>query len=119
MPSYARVTKKFPEWKKRYIRENRKFYEENKKHIENVVKKISTLPSQSWQKLEWNVGDSERNIYNYFLQFRASGIRIKLPNFFSIIGLHKYTETNNRLGKEIYFSKRSLKITIIRRLKTS
>ncbi|MBU3823153.1 DNA (cytosine-5-)-methyltransferase [Flavobacteriaceae bacterium XHP0103] len=82
LPSYARVTKKFPEWKKRYIRENRKFYEENKKHIENVVKKISVLPSQSWQKLEWNVGDSERNIYNYFLQFRASGIRIKLPNFF-------------------------------------
>lgn len=82
LPSYARVTKKFPEWKKRYIRENRKFYEENKKYIENVVKKISLLPSQSWQKLEWNVGDSERNIFNYFLQFRASGIRIKLPNFF-------------------------------------
>ncbi len=82
LPSYARVTKKFPEWKKRYIRENRKFYEDNKKHIEEVVKKISELPSQSWQKLEWNVGDKERNIYKYFLQFRASGIRVKLPNFF-------------------------------------
>ena len=82
LPSYARVTKKFPEWKKKYIRKNREFYKENRENIENVVKKISELPSQSWQKLEWNVGDSERNIYNYFLQFRASGIRIKHPNFF-------------------------------------
>lgn len=82
LPSYARVTKKFPEWKKNYIRKNRQFYLENKKHIDKVVKKISKLPSQSWQKLEWNVGDSERNIYNYLLQFRASGIRVKQANFF-------------------------------------
>jgi len=82
LPSYARVTKKFPEWKKKYIRKNREFYKENKKYIDKSVRKISNLPSQSWQKLEWNVGDSERNIYNYFLQFRASGIRIKHPNFF-------------------------------------
>lgn len=82
LPSYARVTKKFPEWKKKYIRKNRAFYKENRKHIDKVIAKISELPSQSWQKLEWNVGESERIIYNYFLQFRASGIRIKQPNFF-------------------------------------
>ncbi len=82
LPSYARVTKKFPEWKKKYIRKNREFHEKNKKYIDKSVRKISNLPSQSWQKLEWNVGDSERNIYNYFLQFRASGIRVKHPNFF-------------------------------------
>ncbi len=82
LPSYARVTKKFPEWKKNYIRKNREFYLNNKKYIETVVKKIAKLPSQSWQKLEWNVGDSERNIYNYLLQFRASGIRVKKANFF-------------------------------------
>ncbi len=39
-------------------------------------------PSQSWQKLEWNVGNNKRNINNYILQFRASGIRIKKINFF-------------------------------------
>ena len=82
LPSYARATKKFPEWKKKYIRKNREFFKENRNYIENAVKNISELPSQSWQKLEWNVGDSERYIYNYFLQFRASGIRIKHPNFF-------------------------------------
>jgi DNA (cytosine-5)-methyltransferase 1 len=40
------------------------------------------MPSQSWQKLEWNVGDSKRKITDYILQFRASGIRVKKANFF-------------------------------------
>ncbi len=82
LPSYARVKKKFPDWKKRYIKYNREFYLENEKYIKDVVKEISKSPSQSWQKLEWNVGDSERKINNYILQFRASGIRIKKVNFF-------------------------------------
>ena len=82
LPSYARVENEFPDWKKRYIRQNRQFYKDNKKFIKKVVKHISKLPSQSWQKLEWNVGDSERKISNYLLQFRASGIRIKKPDFF-------------------------------------
>jgi len=82
LPSYARVTKKFPDWKKRYIKYNREFYIENKKYIKDVVSKISKSPSQSWQKLEWNVGEGERRIDNYILQFRASGIRVKKVNFF-------------------------------------
>lgn len=82
LPSYARVENKFPDWKQRYIKQNRLFFKENKKHIKEVVKEISKFPSQSWQKLEWNVGDSDRNINNYLLQFRASGIRIKKPDFF-------------------------------------
>jgi DNA (cytosine-5)-methyltransferase 1 len=82
LPSYARVTRKFPDWKQRYIKYNRDFYKSNKKYVQNVVKEIAKLPSQSWQKLEWNVGDSERVIKNYLLQFRASGIRIKKTNFF-------------------------------------
>ena len=82
LPSYARVANEFPDLKKRYIRQNRQFYKDNEKYINEAVKKISKLPSQSWQKLEWNVGDSERKINNYLLQFRASGIRIKKPDFF-------------------------------------
>ena len=82
LPSYARVKKAFPEWKRRYIRQSREFYKENKKYIRDVVKEIAKYPSQSWQKLEWNVGDNERMITNYILQFRASGIRIKKNDFF-------------------------------------
>lgn len=82
LPSYARVKKAFPEWKRSYIRQNRAFYEDNKRHISDVVKEISKYPSQSWQKLEWNVGNKNRNITDYILQFRASGIRIKKVDFF-------------------------------------
>src|SRR5690606_4940409 len=82
LPSYARVKDEFPNWKKIYIRQNRQFYKENKKFIKETVKQISRLQFQSWQKLEWNVGDSERKINNYLLQFRPSGIRIKKPDFF-------------------------------------
>ena len=82
LPSYARVDDEFPAWKKRYIRESRNFYLENKKHIKNIVKKISKLPSQSWQKLEWNVGENERDIFNYIIQFRASGVRVKKVDYF-------------------------------------
>lgn len=82
LPSYARSKNEFPVWKKRYIKDSRNFYKENKEYIQSVVNKISKLPSQSWQKLEWNVGDSERDIFKYILQFRASGIRVKKANFF-------------------------------------
>lgn len=43
---------------------------------------IAKYESQSWQKLEWNVGDGERKIRNYIIQFRASGIRVKKTDFF-------------------------------------
>lgn len=82
LPSYARVKKTFPTWKKNYIKQSRDFYEDNKKHIADVVKEIALYPSQSWQKLEWNVGNGNRNINDYILQFRASGIRVKKVDFF-------------------------------------
>lgn len=82
LPSYARVKKAFPEWKRSYIRQNRAFYKDNKRYVKNVVKEIAKYESQSWQKLEWNVGDSKRRITDYILQFRASGIRVKKVDFF-------------------------------------
>lgn len=82
LPSYARVETSFPAWKQNYIKHNRKLYSDNKLLIGDVVEEISMLPSQSWQKLEWNVGQKERKINNYIFQFRASGIRVKKIDFF-------------------------------------
>jgi DNA (cytosine-5)-methyltransferase 1 len=82
LPNYARVEEEFPSWKKRFIRQSREFYQVNKKHVSQVVKEIAKIPSQSWQKLEWNVGNGNRKITNYILQFRASGIRVKKVDFF-------------------------------------
>ncbi len=82
LPSYARIEKAFPDWKRSYIRQSRAFYQENKRHIQDVVKEIAQYESQSWQKLEWNVGDNKRKLTDYILQFRASGIRVKKVDFF-------------------------------------
>jgi DNA (cytosine-5)-methyltransferase 1 len=82
LPSYARVESPFPDWKQDYIRQSRLFYENNKKFIKASVKKIAAYDSQSWQKLEWNVGNNERIIKNYIIQFRASGIRVKKVDYF-------------------------------------
>lgn len=82
LPSYTKVDRAYPNWKKRYIEQNREFYKSNKRYITDAVKKISKFSSQSWQKLEWNVGNSERDISKYILQFRASGIRVKKADIF-------------------------------------
>jgi DNA (cytosine-5)-methyltransferase 1 len=80
LPSHAFNTdknKNYPNWKKRYIQKNRDFYATYETELKNVVAKISEIPIASWHKLEWNVGDVEREIKNYIIQFRASGIRLK------------------------------------------
>ncbi len=83
LPGYARVkTKKFPQWKKNYIRSNRDFYERYKKMLKPVVKKIEELEVPSWQKFEWNIQGGERIVRNYIIQFRGSGIRLKKIDFF-------------------------------------
>lgn len=82
LPSYARVENDFPDWKIRYIKKNREFYKANKQYIQKVIDKIAKYSFQSWQKLEWNVQEGERNICKYILQFRASGIRVKKTDFF-------------------------------------
>jgi DNA (cytosine-5)-methyltransferase 1 len=82
LPSYARVAKAFPSWKRNYIKQNRAFYIDNKKHIQDVVRELAKYGSQSWQKLEWNVGNSKRILTDFIIQFRASGIRIKNIDYF-------------------------------------
>jgi len=77
LPSYARVDRTFPAWKKRYIFQSRELYQNYKRELAVVVKEIEKLKTPSWQKLEWNVGNRPRNIKDYLLQFRSSGIRVK------------------------------------------
>jgi DNA (cytosine-5)-methyltransferase 1 len=84
LPTYAlnSKTRIFPSWKINYIEKNRKLYLDNKEALDPIVKKIKELPIHSWQKFEWNCGELPRNIYDYIIQFRASGIRIKKTDFF-------------------------------------
>jgi DNA (cytosine-5)-methyltransferase 1 len=79
VPSYARAEEDaFPSWKQEFIRKNRDLYKTHKSWIDQWVNKIRRFPP-SLQKLEWNCKGGERNIWNYVIQFRASGVRIKRP----------------------------------------
>lgn len=80
VPSHARAgLGAFPKWKKLFIRQNREFYLTHKELIDPWLPKIQEFPP-SLQKLEWNCQGAVRDIWQYVLQFRASGVRIKRAN---------------------------------------
>jgi len=90
----------FPKWKKNYLAKNRKLYLNNRIEIDKWFKKYNNLEHlpQTHTKLEWQAGDSERDLWKLVFHFRPSGLRVKRPNYFpalvamthtSIIGKHK------------------------------
>lgn len=77
LPSHARTEqKKFPTWKKNFIRQNRKFYSDNRAWIDPWMSNILRFPS-SLQKLEWTYKGGKRDLWQHVLQIRASGVRVK------------------------------------------
>ncbi len=79
LPSHARTQQDaFPRWKVKFISQNRELYQRNKSWIDKWLPNILEFPS-SFQKLEWNCKGGERNIWNYILQLRPSGVRVKRP----------------------------------------
>ena len=81
LPPYARdFSKPFPKWKQTYINQNRELYDANKEWLDSWLPRIRSFNS-SFQKLEWNCKEEERNIWKYIIQLRASGIRVKKKNY--------------------------------------
>ena len=77
-PPYIRnVTSRLPMWKKRFIIKNREFWEENKNIIGKEWLRITRNFSNTHQKFEWHVGESEsRSLLDYMIHLRPSGIRV-------------------------------------------
>ena len=82
LPIYSQIDQKeFPHWKKYYIKANREFYNKNKVWLDKWIPKIIDFEN-SHQKFEWNCGNKiPLIIEDKILQFRPSGIRVKMPNF--------------------------------------
>lgn len=79
LPPYARGNeKKFPDWKIRFIEQNRCFYRDNQEVIDDWLPSIQNF-APSFQKLEWNWKGGPRDLWRTIVQFRASGIRAKRP----------------------------------------
>lgn len=89
LPIYSQTDKseKFPAWKIRYIEQNRQLYERHKSWIDPWMEKIKDFDN-SHLKMEWNCGKNEPPILeDKIIQFRASGIRIKVPTFSPALNL--------------------------------
>lgn len=89
LPNYAQPSKKkgrenekrFPDWKIKFIKENRKFYEANREWIDPWKEQIRDWEN-SFMKFEWNCDeDGVMNIADKILQFRPSGLRVKRPTY--------------------------------------
>lgn len=89
LPNYAQPSKKkgkenekrFPDWKIKFIYENRKFYEANRDWLDPWKEQIRNWEN-SFMKFEWNCDeDGVMNIANKILQFRPSGLRVKRPTY--------------------------------------
>lgn len=82
IPSHSRRARDiaFPAWKQTFIRQNRAFYRANSAWIDPWLDEWQpwNFPS-SFQKFEWNAQGGNRDIDDYVLQVRASGIRVKRP----------------------------------------
>lgn len=89
IPVYSQTDKDvtFPKWKINYIRQNREFYERNQEWLDEWIDTVRDLEN-SHLKMEWNCGhDATPTLYDKIIQFRASGIRVKLPNFSPALNL--------------------------------
>jgi DNA (cytosine-5)-methyltransferase 1 len=77
LPSYARAPEaRFPGWKVQFIRQNRELYSAQRAWLDDWREQILEFPP-SLQKLEWNCQGEARDIWQYVIQFRASGVRVK------------------------------------------
>ena len=75
-----------PQWKKEYITKNKPLYKKYKTKWDIWYEKHKVLLSKKeiYGKLEWQVGKKKENdsIWNYFIQLRQSGIRVKKSDYF-------------------------------------
>ena len=71
----------YPKWKQDIVNRNRKLYKENKNFIDKWLLDwdVRNKFTPTNRKFEWQVGGSIKDIYDGIIQYRTSGIRVKLP----------------------------------------
>lgn len=71
----------FPQWKKDFIRKNSELYFRNKNFIDAWIEKWDIFNSftSTQRKFEWQCGNRINSVYEGLIQFRPSGVRVKVP----------------------------------------
>ena len=73
-----------PKWKADFCVKNRNLYLNNQEFIDRWLKKWNFLNefTPTERKMEWQAGTSISTIWEAFVQFRPSGVRVKRPDVF-------------------------------------
>lgn len=78
------IDESLPDWKKQFIEKNHALYILNKGSIDRWMKKWKVFetftPTQ--RKMEWQAGENIKSLWDGFIQFRPSGVRVKAPTCF-------------------------------------
>lgn len=76
----------YADWRKNYINANKPLINKYKKKWDKWYNKHKDIlqKKEIYGKLEWQVGKIKKNdsIFNYFIQIRQSGIRVKKAEYF-------------------------------------
>ena len=77
-------TSALPDWKAEFCHKNRKLYLRNKEFIDSWIEKWDNLNdfTPTERKFEWQAGESIQSLWDGFIQYRPSGIRVKRPDSF-------------------------------------
>ena len=93
-PAYIRNLKgPIPEWKRRFIENNRKFWKENSTMVSKGWLKKTRTFNETYQKLEWHVGkdatsEEQYDIMKWMIHLRPSGIRVsKLDHIPALVAI--------------------------------
>lgn len=73
------------QWKNEFIRKNKELFRRNRDFIDKWKRSYPEIEDYpvSYRKFEWQCGLSCETVFEGFIQFRPSGIRVKRPTVFS------------------------------------
>ena len=93
----------FPTWKVDFVNKNIKLYENNKQFIDGWIKKwdIYNTFTPTQRKFEWQCGERLNSINKALIQFRPSGMRVKVPTVAPALVAMVQTPVVGALGRKL------------------
>ena len=93
-----------PKWKQNFIIKNQNLYKKNKRALDAWLVKAKKHPLfyGAKAKFEWQAGkDPKGDIWDTIMQFRPSGLRVKVPTYFPALVAITQTSIIGSLGRRI------------------
>lgn len=81
---YEKAPEEFPGWKRAFVEKNMQLYRNNREFIDGWLAKYDNLSAlaPTHRKMEWQAGESIQSVWEGVIQFRPSGVRVKVPTCF-------------------------------------